>query len=624
MAVKVSYDVSDTHYDVVIVGAGIAGAIAAKELSSQGKRVLILEAGIPKGLTFSGFLEFLDHFYAAEAKTPESPYPYNPNAPQPDVTDVVKLDEGKSRRAGYNQVLIDDELKVDTKGYFVQKGPKPFESTYTRSTGGSTLHWLGTCLRMLPEDFKMKSNFDKGLDWPLSYDDLMPYYAKAEEEIGVSAEVEEQQYLGIRFEDGYVFPMHKIPQSYLDQKFEEGLAGKTVTLAGKEYPLVVSSTPQGRNGEPNTRFNDGKGYNPVGAVGNPDLGQRCAGNTNCVPICPIQAKYSALKTLDKIVHQDNVDLVTQAVASKILVDEATGKVTGIEYKAYREPNSPEYTLHVAKGSAFLLAAHAIENAKLLLASKVANSSGLVGRHLMDHPVLLAWGLMPEEVGSFRGPLSTSGIENLRGGEFRNEFGAFRIEIGNEGWNWSEGDPYSIVGKLVDDEKLFGHELQERIRQTVPRQFRIGFLVEQMPDPKNRVTIDDQYLDALGNHRPIIQYDLTDYERDGLAHGRDVSKQIFTHLGVEDYTKYHETDPGYVVYKGHGYSYQGAGHLAGTHVMGANKQESVVDDRQRSWDHSNLYMTGCGNFPTMGTSNPTLTVAALAFMVAENILEDLKK
>src|SRR6185437_1528720 len=144
---------------------------------------------------------------------------------------------------------------------------------------------------------------------------------------------------------------------------------------------------------------------------------------------------------------------------KILVDEATGRVTGIEYKAYVTPDSPEHTTHVAKGTIFVLAAHAVENAKLMLISPdIKNDNQLLGKNLMDHPVLLAWALMPEEVGSFRGPLSTSGIESLRAGKFRSEWGASRIEIGNEGWNWSEGDPYHIVGNLVDDRHLFGEEL----------------------------------------------------------------------------------------------------------------------------------------------------------------------
>jgi choline dehydrogenase-like flavoprotein len=83
-----------------------------------------------------------------------------------------------------------------------------------------------------------------------------------------------------------------------------------------------------------------------------------------------------------------------------------------------------------------------------------------------------------------------------------------------------------------------------------------------------------------------------------------------------------TDPDYVVYKGQGYTFRGAGHIVGTHRMGFTKDDSVVDKDQRCWDHNNLFLAGCGNMPTLGTSNPTLTMTALAFNVAENILKQL--
>jgi choline dehydrogenase-like flavoprotein len=90
----------------------------------------------------------------------------------------------------------------------------------------------------------------------------------------------------------------------------------------------------------------------------------------------------------------------------------------------------------------------------------------------------------------------------------------------------------------------------------------------------------------------------------------------------DYTAYHPTDAGYVTYGGTGYTFQGAGHLAGTHRMGNSRTTSVVNSRQRSWDHENLYLVGCGNMPTIGTSNPTLTMTALAIQAGEYVVEDL--
>jgi choline dehydrogenase-like flavoprotein len=604
---------SEKEYDVVIVGAGICGAIAAKVLSKAGKRVLILEAGRATDGGPEGYRSYLDTYYRAAAKTPNSPYPNNPNAPAPSVLSIQQID--RTPTAGQPPASV-----TESQGYFVQQGPQPFSSNYTRAVGGTTLHWLGTSLRMLRNDFKIKSTYGQGLDWPISYDELRPYYERAEWEIGVSADVEDQIYPGIDkdyFGPDYSYPMRKVPQSYVDQTFIRHLDGATIRYGDKDYPLDVVSTPQGRNSVPIP------GYTPVGAVGDPTTGLRCEGNSSCIPICPVQAKYSALKTLASL-DRGKVDIVTQAVASKVEVDGDTGRVTGITYKLYQDESSPAYETKVAKGKVFVLAAHAAENATLMLASGVANSSGLVGRHLMDHPYMLTWALMPESVGSFRGPSSTSGIPTLRDGGFRDRRAAFRIEIANWGWNFAAFSPYSDVGALVNGENLFGAELRNKLADTVPRQIRLGFLLEQLPEWSNYVTIDPQYKDQLGNHRPVIRYDISAYTRAGAKAAIAASDKIYEKLGIkqgEEFTSYQPTDAGYLTYEGVGYTMHGSGHLAGTHIMGSSKASSVVDSRQRSWDHDNLYLVGCGNMPTVGTSNPTLTCAALTFWAAENILQD---
>src|SRR6185437_3847291 len=229
-------------------------------------------------------------------------------------------------------------------------------------------------------------------------------------------------------------------------------------------------------------------------------------------------------------------------------------------------------------------------------------------NLMDHPVMLTWGLLPHKIWCFRGPLSTSGIETMRTGSFRSRQAAFRVEIGNEGWNWAAFAPYADVNDLIDNKNAFGAELHQRLNASVPRQFRFGFLFEQLPEANNRVTIDPRYQDQLGNPRPVIQYQISDYIREAMVDARRVSRLIFQRLGVEDYTAYSTSDPGYVEYEGQGYAYQGAGHLCGTHVMGSSESDSVVDPNQRFWGSPNLYLTGCGNFPTVATSNPSLTMA----------------
>lgn len=620
---------NDKTYDVVIVGAGISGAIVAKTLSHAGYSVLILEAGQDAGIALEGdaaravYQQYLEKYYLQQAKVPNAPYPNLPDAPSPDVLDITAS-------------------TPDTNGYFVQKGPVPFASDYARTPGGTTLHWLGTTLRMLPNDFKLRTRYGVAVDWPITYSELRPYYEMAEREIGVAGDVEEQIYPNTSedmFGKDYVFPMQKIPQSYLDQRLGAGVQGMKVSLGNEEHEIYLTSTPQGRNSHPNRRYRkEGPrwdprskklklqpselSYEPVGATWDPYTGQRCEGNASCVPICPVQAKYNALKTL-KSARRELVHIITQAVATKVEIDTDSGQVTGIVYKKYYDPDSPEHTVGIARGKLYVLAAHSVENAKLLLASKLANTSGQVGRNLMDHMVLLTWGLMPERVYSFRGPGSTSNIPVFRDGDFRSKHAPFIIPIDNWGWGWPTGDPDTALNNAVNQRNLFGKQLRNYLSDTLTRQVLLHFEVEQSPEPENRVTIDPNYLDKLGNFRPIINYDISSYTRAAFPVAKSVSDQMFARLGVEDYTAYSPTEPDYVTYDGVGYTFRGAGHLVGTHRMGFSQHDSVVNREQRTWDHNNLFLVGCGNMPTLGTSNPTLTMAALTFWAAENILRDLQ-
>ena len=622
-------------YDVVIVGSGISGSIVAKLLTNAGKKVLILEAGLHTGMAmdsegaFKTYQDYIHKFYNAPAKVPNSPYPSIKNAPSIDVLDLEVMKKNQP----------------STKGYLVQMGPLPFASDCARTPGGTTLHWLGTTLRMLPNDFQMKTKYGVAVDWPINYETLRPYYEMAENEIGVSGKVKDQRYpISPKniFGKDYVFPMQSIPMSYLDTVMSKKIAASKVELNKRKYKLYCINTPQGRNSIPNPAYkikgvvwNSGakkleltitgeKGtYEPVGSTWDPYIGQRCEGNASCVPICPIQAKYNALKTLRKS-DKSNLTIKTQSVASRVLINDTSKWITGIEYKTYKSANSYEYETHLAKGTIYVLAGSAIENAKLLLASGAANSSDQVGRNLMDHMTILSWGLTQEPLYPYRGPGSTSNIPTFRDGDFRREHAAWISPLDNWGWSWPVFSPSSDVFNAVAG-GLFGKKLREKMKDIITRQFLIHFECEQIPDSENRVTISPEYKDHLDNYRPVIHYQATEYMLKAFEAAKTVSDQLFKQCGIEDYTVYNaNTNPDYVTYKGKGYRFDGAGHIVGTHRMGSTKNDSVVDANMRTWDHGNLFLVGCGNMPTLGTSNPTLTMAALTFKAAEAILNQLEQ
>ena len=634
--------------DVAIVGSGFAGAIIANELSQKGISVVILEAGagIPPNIN-----DYMKTFYNASAKVPESPFP--PKLKQkdtdPDLIDPAKVAAGRPTVLS----LGADTWQKPQQSYLVQKGPKPFTSTYERVAGG-TSHWLGTSLRFVPSDFTMKSSYGKNQsnfpfpDWPkaITSQSLSPVYARAEAELGVSADVQEQSFLGIDFPKGYSYPMPKIPPSLLDQRIGDALAQlnendtKFLEMGKPVTQVKVRSLPAARNSQPYRNR------------------RACAGNTNCIPICPIQAKYDPTITLNEATNR-GARLIDHAVASEIIVE--NDRVSEIKFITYQDEAGPKTGEGCVKAKIFVIAANAIETPRLLLMSKnsgrtargVANSSDMVGRHLMDHPYYVAWALLPpnaKPVFPYRGPLITSGIGDLCDGPFRAKRAAFRMDIGNEGWNYviaggaNGADPHVTTidfvngmnssglnkqdfSQIRDNSALFGPDLAHKLNDLITRQLRIGFLVEQTPDPTNRVTLSAKFTDALGLPRPEISYDISDYTKQGIVAAFKMKNLVFDKLGAKDFTVRAAGDPtGFdevINGKPVQLAYGGAGHIMGTYRMGDDPKTSVVDSFQRTHDHNNLYLVGSGTFPTGGTANPTLTLSALAMRTADSIAVDLK-
>ncbi|MEJ5102745.1 GMC family oxidoreductase [Chryseobacterium sp. MYb328] len=672
--------------DVIIVGTGIAGSLIAKLLTdhvfdTDAKKmihrsemndskaykelsILMYEAGLEAGLELDSassmvnYNDYIRKYYMEGAKVPNSPYPDLKQAPSPNVLDMQKIIPPFPEK----------------KGYLVQFGPMPFASDAIRVGGGTTLHWLGTTPRMLPNDFKLKEKYNKAMDWPIDYKTLKPYYEMAEFEIGVSGSVAAQKYpieesREEYYGKDYVFPMDEIPQSYMDQQIIKGLEGTSVQLDSGSIPLTLVPSPQGRNSTPNAAYGTAKlikanhsesgyklslnnieneEYKALGAVWNPYQGERCEGNASCVPICPVQAKYNALKTLKKALYKVNknknlqrnpyIQVQAQSVVYKVSVDQHNqDRISKVHLRRYISKEKTDFVEEVidTSNSIVILAANAFENPKILLNSKytamkdgqpiektVANNSDQVGRNLMDHMVMLTWGLFPKPVYPYRGPGSTTNISSFRDGKFRSEFSAWISPLDNWGWSWPTFSPGSDLSKCLKG-GLFGKELKEALAKDLSRQVLFHFEIEQLPNPDNRVTINNEYLDVLGIPRPVIHYELTDYEKRAMEQAKLASNQMFEKLGIKDCTEYSAKDNNTFMYKDVRYSYNGAGHIVGTHRMGHDASDSVTNSYCKAWDHPNLYIVGAGNMTTLGTSNPTLTLSAFTIRSVESILKDLE-
>ena len=560
-------------YDVIVVGSGVAGAICAWKLSTLGKhRILILEAG-DNGIGEGQRLEF-HHAMDRQGNRGDMYSPY------------LELDSRKMVPAPEKATKPLDKKDEEKYYDYSPESKDTFRGGYNRMVGGSTWAWRGNCPRFLPVDFKLKSTHGQGRDWPISYDDIEPYYVAAERELGVSGNHDELDGIFDAFRSEE-FPMPGIPLTYSDTLIKKRIDGKDVD----GVTVKVTTTPQARNSE----AYDGR--------------PACEGHSNCIPLCPIHAKYDATVHLRRLEQQyrDTVTLKKAAIVTK-LVKDADGRVTKVMYRDWRSADKTKEL--VVTAPVVVLAAHAIESPKLLLMSNLANSSDQVGRNLMDHIQWEIAGLFPEPVYPFRGPQSVTGIENFRDGPFRKDRSGFRMTIGNDGWGRT-GSPSKIIDELLSKDKAYGAQLLDKAAERITRMVRLSFSTEMLPHAENRVQVSTQVDAAMSLPRPLLTFAPDAYCEGGLQAGFSASQKLFDMMGVTDIEKKDIRVNGKL-------NWNTAAHIMGTCIMGDDAKTSVVNEWGRTHDHDNLYVVGSSVFATGATANPTLTLAALALRSAEAI------
>ncbi len=604
--------IDDPEFDVVVIGSGVAGALTAYRLAQNRARVLILEAGgvAPDSL---GRYAMVNSFMTSPSKSPDSPF------------------------CGDN-ILAAQPNPVDTGKNYYDYDPAamstPFLSYYERLVGGATWHWQGIYIRMIPSDFKMATKYRVGenwpnkqslpasLNWPISYDDIEPYYVDAEMEMGVAGNDKQiEEYFEPRF-GAYrsrPYPMPELAPSFLDSQVANALSGKS--LDG--LPLRVTNVPHAINSQPY----DGR--------------PTCDGRTSCVPLCPIKARYEAVFHIEKALKAGAV-LRSQAVVTRLEVNSDGKRVTRVWYKRWNWVESPTGGTYViseekyTSGKIVVLAANGIESPMILLRSNVANSSGTVGKYLMDHPIKQSFALAPRSLFPFRGPQTTSDIEAFRDGDFRRNFAAFKTSIKNDGWATNPtGAPRGNVmpaqkgpsdwhpGTLLDfvhNWGYFGATLRDKIFDHATRQITLNSACEQLPIKENSVSLSEKK-DVLDIPRPLIRYRVDNdngYVRECFKKIVQLHATVFDAMGVASNNRVMQLDE-----DNRDLTYGGSGHIMGTTIMGTSPNTSVVDSDCRSHDHRNLFILGSSVFPTGSTANPTSTIAALALRAAEKIKTELR-
>jgi len=516
--------------DVCVVGSGPAGALVAHRLAAQGADVVVLEAG-PR-FEFSRRREQQE-----EHIRPGMGDPWEMGGPRDDYTTAGKH--------------------------------YPLNAARVKGVGGSTLHWQGMVMRLHERDFEMETRYDIGADWPIEYEDLQPYYAEAERELGVAGAMD-NPYAPTREEP---FPLSAFPPSYSDSLFAE---------ACERLEIDMHSVPNARNSEPY----DGRAA--------------CQGYGTCRPVCPSGAKYTAESHVDKA-EAAGARVIDHAPVQRLEHDES-GQV--VEAAVYTTPDGTERRQTARR---FVVACGGVENARLLLLSAsdrypngLANSSGAVGRFFMDHLFAGAGGRLDEPTRQNHIGFITSECHQFYDDEEPIE--GMKLEFLNY------AGPSPVIEALHAE--TWGDELLDQLRESYGTHIAMGGLVEQLPDAENRITLDPERRDDHGNPVPHVEWSLSERTTDAIRRANEIQHAVLEELGasIEWTVGPDATGPAY--------------HQMGTTRMGADPDESVVDADCRTHDLSNLWVVGSSVFPTGGAMNPTLTIAALSLRAAESLAESL--
>lgn len=565
-------------YDVVIVGSGAGGGMAAYQLSKAGLKIALLEAG-PK-------FDPADPNVRTQLK-----WPYE--SPRRGAGTTRPFGDFDAAWGGWN---------IEGEPYTHKDGTR-FDWFRSRMIGGRTNHWGRISLRFGPRDFKHKSYDGLGDDWPISYDDVAPYYDKVDKLIGVFGTKE-----GIFNEpDGHFLPP---PKPRLHELFIKDAAGK---VGVKVMPSRLSMLTRPINKER----------------------QVCFYCSQCNRSCQVYADFSSSSVLVKpAMATGNVDVFTGAMAREVITN-GDGLATGISYVS--KEDMQEYQI---KGKVIVLAASACESARLLLNSKsaqhpngLANSSNVVGKYLHDSTGASRGGILPKLFGRKRynedgvggmhlySPwwLDNKKLDFPRGYhiEYWGGMGmpGYGFGWGIEGMNGKYPGP---DGK-VKDGGGYGASLKEDYRYFYGAGVGMAGRGECIAREDNYCEIDPNVVDKYGIPVLRFHYTWSDYEIKQAKHMQDTFEEILHAMGAipsgskpGPESNYGLEAPGRII------------HEVGTTRMGDDPKRSALNAHNQAHDCKNLFVVDGGAFVSQADKNPTWTILALSWRASDYITQELKK
>lgn len=510
--------------DAIVVGSGAAGSAIAARLAEGGKRVLILEAG-----------------------------------PARDASHLISSTLFARRLKWTGPRVIEDGR--NPVGYVFNAG---------YGVGGSAMHHYAVWPRMHEEDFEMRARYGRGLDWPLRYAELAPYYDQVQDEAGIAGDAKQE----IWRPQGSPYPMPPVPV------FPQGAAiARGFTKVGKSVaPLPLAVTTKNYKGRP-----------------------ICLWDGWCDAGCPIGALANPLTIHLPRAFAAGATLLPETVVTRVITSNDGTRAVGVEVV------TKERAHRTLRADLIVLAAFTIENPRLLLVSAnethptgLGNANGLVGRYIMTHMAGLVFGLFDEDtrcyMGAFGGQLVNQDSYPKTTHRSAGAFGSYQ-------WMIAQAvKPNDLLGIGTCRADLFGAELHDFMKRAARGFAGMTAVVEDLPQADNRVTLAS----SKDRHGVPLARAHHDTHPESIALWRaalEEGKAVLSAAGAYD------------VWTGS----PGTMHIMGGTIMGTSRTDSVTNSYGQLHDIPNLVIAGPGLFPTSGGVNPTFTVHALAARAAERLL-----
>ncbi|WP_343487067.1 GMC family oxidoreductase [Allomuricauda sp. d1] len=567
---KFYYNQEQESYDAIVVGTGISGGWAAKELCENGLKTLVLERG--------PMVKHREDYPTANMDSWD--FPHNGELPKEQMAR-----QEKQARTGYT-------VKAPHHFWFVDDIDHPYNEVkrfdWMRGyhVGGRSILWGRHSYRWSDIDFEANKNDGIAVDWPVRYKDIAPWYDKVESYIGVSGEL-----LGLpQLPDGQFEPMMELNcvEDHVRQKVAENFDGRVIT-AGRV-----------------AHINSDKQFEGDGRV-------RCQFRNRCIRGCPFGAYFSSVSsTLPAAERTGNMTLRPDAIVHEVIYDPNTRKATGV--KVIDRETKEEFEF---KAKVIFLCASAVASTSILMQSKsdrfpngLGNDSGELGHNIMDHHFKAgASGKMDGFDDKYYKGRKPNGIYIPR---FRNIGGDSNMKEFTRGYGYQGGAGRGDYEDLVA-EASFGKAYKDAVLSPGGWNIGINGFGEILPYHENKMTLDYEKLDQWG--LPTVTFD-AEIKENELKMRKDMQEQAAAMLEKAGAREIETFDDDYAI---------GLGiHEMGTARMGRNPRTSVVNGYNQVHACKNVYVTD-GAFMTSGACvNPSLTYMAFTARAANHAAQELKK